>query len=61
MHGIDGFKRQFDINRFVHFYKNGVITSDEFEQLKQASEAIHNSSEAYAMMNFIIGCGKKPL
>ncbi|OAB38325.1 class I SAM-dependent methyltransferase [Paenibacillus glacialis] len=61
VHGIDGFKRQFDINRFVHFYRNGVITSDEFEQLKQASEAINNSSDAYAMMNFIIACGKKPL
>lgn len=60
VHGIDGFKRQFDINRFMHFYRNGVINSDEFEQLKQASEAINNSAEAYAMMNFIIACGKKP-
>jgi len=60
VHGIDGFKRQLDMNRFVHFYKNGVINSDEFEQMKQASEAINNNSpDAYVMMNFIIACGTK--
>ncbi|MCR8642024.1 methyltransferase domain-containing protein [Paenibacillus sp. N1-5-1-14] len=61
VHGSDGFKRQFDLNRFLPFYKNGVIDLNEFEQLKEASEAINNCSEAYAMMNFIIACGKKPL
>ncbi|MBT2289260.1 methyltransferase domain-containing protein [Paenibacillus albidus] len=60
LHGIEGFKRQFDINRFKVFYDNGIINEEEFEQLKQASENINNSPEAYAMMTFIMACGKKP-
>lgn len=60
VHGIDGFKRQLDMNRFVPFYNNGVINSDEFEQMKQASDAINNNSpDAYVMMNFITACGTK--
>ncbi|WP_054955575.1 class I SAM-dependent methyltransferase [Paenibacillus dakarensis] len=60
VHGIDGFKRQFDMNRFVDLYNYGVINSDEMEQMKQASEAIQHSSEAYGMMTFIMACGTKP-
>ncbi|MEK3707879.1 methyltransferase domain-containing protein [Paenibacillus sp. FSL R7-0198] len=59
--GIEGFKQQFNLNRFVHFAEKGVISSEEFAQLQQASEAINHSREAYAMMNFITACGKKPL
>ncbi|MCT1404116.1 methyltransferase domain-containing protein [Paenibacillus sp. p3-SID867] len=61
VHGIDGFKRQLNINRFVQFYKKGVITLEEFEQMKQAYEMFSNSSEAFAMMNYIVACGRKPL
>ncbi|MEC0176955.1 methyltransferase domain-containing protein [Paenibacillus favisporus] len=62
VYGIDGFKRQFDMNRFVPFYKNGVIDSDELEQMKLASEAINNNSpDAYVMMNFIAACGTKQI
>lgn len=60
LHGIEGFKRQFDINRFIVFYNNGIINKEEFDQLKQASENINNSPDAYAMMNFVMACGKKP-
>ncbi|CAN7743794.1 class I SAM-dependent methyltransferase [Paenibacillus sp. LjRoot56] len=61
LHGIEGFKRQFDINRFIAFYKNGILNKEEFDQLNQASENINNSPEAYAMMNFVMACGKKPI
>ena len=61
VHGIDGFKRQFDIKRLIPFYKNGVITSEEFEQMNKAYEALNHSAEAFAMMNYIVACGKKPL
>lgn len=58
-HGIEGFKRQFDINRFVPFLRNGVINEQEYNELKQAHENINNSHEAYAMMTFVMACGKK--
>jgi ubiquinone/menaquinone biosynthesis C-methylase UbiE len=60
LHGIEGFKRQFDINRFVGLYKIGVINDEEYDQIKQASENINNSPEAHAMMTFFMACGKKP-
>jgi hypothetical protein len=60
LHGMEGFKRQFDINRFRVFYNKGIINVEEFDQLRQASENINNSSEAYAMMTFVMACGKKP-
>lgn len=60
LHGMEGFKRQFDLNRFKGFYKNGIINEEEFEQIQQASESINHSPEAYAMMIFIMACGKKP-
>lgn len=59
--GIEGFKQQFNLNRFVHFAEKVVISSEEFAQLQQASDAINHSPEAYAMMNFITACGTKPL
>ncbi|MBU5351146.1 methyltransferase domain-containing protein [Paenibacillus silvae] len=59
--GIEGFKQQFNLQRFVHFVEKGVISSEEFAQLQQASEAMNHSPEAYAMMNFITACGTKPL
>ncbi len=60
LHGVEGFKRQFDINRFKGFYQKGIINIEEFEQLKQASENMNDSPEAYAMMNFVMAYGKKP-
>lgn len=59
LHGIEGFKRQFDSNRFVPFLRNGVINEQEYNELKQAHENINNSHEAYAMMTFVMACGKK--
>jgi ubiquinone/menaquinone biosynthesis C-methylase UbiE len=60
LHGMEGFKRQFDINRFRVFYNKGIINEEEYEQLQQASENFKNSPEAYAMMTFVMACGKKP-
>lgn len=60
IHGLEGFKLQFDAQRFAGFYKIGVINEEEFEQLKQASEWLSQSSDAYAMMNFVMACGRKP-
>lgn len=59
LHRIEGFKLQFDINRFVPFLRNGVINEQEYNELKQAHENINNSHEAYAMMTFVMACGKK--
>lgn len=61
IHGIEGFKRQLDINRFAIFYKNGIISKHEYDQLEEASRQLKNTSEAYAMMTFVMACGKKPL
>ncbi|WP_342439036.1 hypothetical protein NSS79_08685 [Paenibacillus sp. FSL L8-0436] len=60
LHGMEGFKRQFDINRFRVFYNKGIINEEEYEQLQQASENFNNSPEAHAMMTFVMACGKKP-
>lgn len=59
--GIEGFKQQFNLQRFVHFVEKGIISEEEFAQLQGAFEAINHSPEAYAMMNFITACGTKPL
>nr|WP_154958868.1 methyltransferase domain-containing protein [Paenibacillus xylanexedens] len=59
--GIEGFKQQFNLQRFVHFVEKGIISREEFAQLQRAFEAINHSPEAYAMMNFITACGTKPL
>lgn len=61
LHGIEGFKRQFDINRFMSFYNHGIINEEEFAQLQQVSENMNHSAEAYAMMTFVMACGTKPL
>ncbi|SFT09647.1 methyltransferase domain-containing protein [Paenibacillus sp. BC26] len=58
--GIEGFRYQFDIRRFMGLCQKGVITQEELDQMKQASEKLNNSSEAYAMMNFVMACGTKP-
>lgn len=60
IHGKEGFERQFDAQRFAGFYKIGVINEEEFEQLKHASELLSQSSDAYAMMNFVMAFGRKP-
>ncbi|MFF2016658.1 class I SAM-dependent methyltransferase [Paenibacillus sp. NPDC058177] len=61
LHSIEGFKRQFDINRFADFYKHGIISSYEFEELNKSYDHFVNSPEAHAMMLFFMACGTKPL
>ncbi len=60
LHGIEGFKQQFDSRRFAGFRNRGMITNEEFEQLSRASEQLSHSSDAYAMMIFLMACGTKP-
>lgn len=60
LHGIEGFKRQFDINRFTGFYKKGIITEYEYEELNRAYEQFSRSPDAHAMMLFFMACGTKP-
>ncbi|WP_194542606.1 methyltransferase domain-containing protein [Paenibacillus sp. JZ16] len=60
IHGIEGFKHQFNINRFTGFFKNGLINKQEYDQLEEASHQINNASESYAMMTYVMACGKKP-
>lgn len=61
LNGIEGFKRQFDINRFAGFYKNGVITQYEYDELNKSYENFISSPDAHAMMIFFMACGTKPL
>jgi len=61
LQSIEGFKRQFDINRFSGFYENGIITQYEFEQLNKSYNHFVSSPEAHAMMIFFMACGTKPL
>ncbi|GKU77344.1 class I SAM-dependent methyltransferase [Paenibacillus sp. L3-i20] len=61
LHGIEGFKKQFDINRFAGFYKNGVITQHEYDELNKSYENFAHSPDAHAMMLFFMACGTKPV
>ncbi|MNI94249.1 hypothetical protein D3C73_1523180 [compost metagenome] len=59
LHGIEGFRQQFDINRFSPFYNKGIINHEEYVQIQQAAEHFNYSPEAYGMMTFVMACGKK--
>jgi len=61
LHGLEGFVRQFDSNRFTRFYENGVITEQEYNELKKSYLHFVNSPDAHAMMVFLMACGTKPL
>jgi ubiquinone/menaquinone biosynthesis C-methylase UbiE len=58
--GIDGFRKQFNIQRFKGFFEKGILELEEFEQLRVASEKLNTSKDSYAMMTLIMGCGTKP-
>ncbi|WP_152396931.1 class I SAM-dependent methyltransferase [Paenibacillus guangzhouensis] len=58
--GIDGFKQQFDSERFAGFHQRGTISSIEFEQLKRSYETFSTDESACAMMVFLMACGTKP-
>ncbi|MNB77793.1 Demethylmenaquinone methyltransferase [compost metagenome] len=60
LHGIEGFRQQFNINRYTPFYKKGMISAEEYGQISRVSEALNSSPEAYAMMTFLMACGRKP-
>lgn len=60
IHGVEGFRKQFNIQRFKGFLEKGVLEQDEFEQLRIAFKKLHTSNDAYAMMTFIMGYGTKP-
>lgn len=59
LHGLEGFKRQLDIQRFAGFYKKGIITEHEYEALTRSYEHLVSSPEAHAMMMFFMACGTK--
>ncbi|MCU6707323.1 hypothetical protein M6D81_01260 [Paenibacillus sp. J5C_2022] len=59
--GLEGFREQFDVQRFRRLYEKGILDSEEYEQLHRISEELQTSQESYAMMNFIMGCGTKPI
>ncbi|KUP23254.1 hypothetical protein [Paenibacillus sp. DMB5] len=42
------------------FFEKGIINEEEYNQLKQACENLNSSPDAYAMMTFVMACGKKP-
>jgi len=60
LQGLDGFKQQFDSERFAGFHKRGTISSMEFEKLQQSYDAFRTDPSAYAMMVFLMACGTKP-
>ncbi len=57
--GVEGFKKQFNIQRFKGLFEKGILERDEYEEMKIASERLHTSKDSYAMMTFIMGCGTK--
>ncbi|MBD3921621.1 methyltransferase domain-containing protein [Paenibacillus sp. PR3] len=59
LHGLEGFKRQLNIERFAGFYKNGIIAEHEYEDLKRSYERFVSSPQAHAMMMFFMACGTK--
>lgn len=61
LHGIEGFKQQFNTNRFRGMHDIGIISDSEFESMKKSYEELSNSEQSYAMMIFFIACGSKPL
>lgn len=58
--GVEGFRQQFNAERFRGLYEKGILELDEFEQIRAASERLAMSKDAYAMMTFFMGCGTKP-
>jgi ubiquinone/menaquinone biosynthesis C-methylase UbiE len=60
IHGIEGFKKQFNIQRFKGLFEKGILEYEEFEQLRIASDKLHTSNDTYAMMTFFMGYGTKP-
>ncbi|WP_079909443.1 class I SAM-dependent methyltransferase [Paenibacillus sp. 32352] len=58
--GKDGFSRQLDPKRFECFLQRGVITQEEFKQMKSWYKAFQERSDASAMMIFLMACGTKP-
>ncbi|WP_127529611.1 class I SAM-dependent methyltransferase [Paenibacillus kobensis] len=60
LHGIEGFKRQFDIERFTSPLKAGLITESEYEQLSRSYAQFVQSPDAYAMMIYLLASGTKP-
>ncbi|NIK80241.1 ubiquinone/menaquinone biosynthesis C-methylase UbiE [Paenibacillus castaneae] len=61
LHGVEGFKQQFNTNRFKGMHDIGIISDSEFESMKKSYEELSNSEQSYAMMIFFIACGSKPL
>ncbi|MFC3745373.1 class I SAM-dependent methyltransferase [Paenibacillus sp. GCM10012306] len=61
LQSIEGFKRQFDINRFSGFYQSGVITEYEYDELNKSYKNFDSSPDAHAMMLFFMACGRKPM
>lgn len=61
IHGLEGFKEQFNIQLFKRFLDIGVLEPAEFEQLQLAADALHTSTDAIAMMSFVMGYGTKPI
>ncbi|RIX50273.1 SAM-dependent methyltransferase [Paenibacillus nanensis] len=61
IHGLEGFKEQFNIQLFKRFLDIGVLEAAEFEHLQVAADALHTSPDAFAMMSFVMGYGTKPI
>lgn len=58
--GMDIFKPQFDINRITGLYNKGIINDEQMNKLRSFHEMIFQSTDAYAMLVFLLVCGTKP-
>lgn len=58
--GVNAFRSQLDIRRTSGLVKAGMITQQEYENLRVAADKFWDSPEAYVMMIFLMVCGEKP-
>lgn len=58
--GIEGFKEQFNPKRFEQFYRNGILSENDFQSVEKVYDNLLNNSDSYAMMIFLLACGTKP-
>lgn len=58
--GLEGFKEQFNPKRFEQFYKNGILSENDFQSMEKAYENLINNPDSYAIMIFLLACGTKP-
>ena len=58
--GIEPFAAQLDPERLRPLVEEGVISTGEFDRIRQGHRKFLTSAEPYVLMVGLIGCGRKP-